>query len=89
MNARVKPEKDRRRRPAPVPCGPTAPAPVAPSRREALRFGLRDRAAAVLQDLRDLKQDAPGLITSAAALADLAGAEDAMQRVVSHLERPS
>jgi hypothetical protein len=89
MTARTRPSKDRRRRPPPVPCGPMAPAPVAPSRREALRFGLRDRAAAVLQDLRDLKQDAPGLITSAAALSYLDRAEYLMQSVVIHLEDPS
>lgn len=76
-----------RRRPL-VPCGPGAPAPAPPatSRREKGRFGLRDRAAAVLQDVRDLREDAPSLLDSSQALAGLAQAEDALRRVLNDLE---
>lgn len=84
--------RERRRKATPLPCGPGAPiAPHVPretesERRARLRFGLRDRLAVITQDVRDAHQDAQGAITDPKVMRDLLGAQDALARVLAHLE---
>lgn len=93
--ASKKPGDDRRRRRPPIPCGPGAAPPATVPRETAgerilrVKFGVRDRIAAIVQDLRDVHADAVGSITSGPVLASLMSAEQDLKQVLNHLERPA
>ena len=70
-----------------IPCGPGAPPPAIGPSLANKPFGLRDRVRAIVDDIRDARIDARGIVTTARGQRALADAEDSMNRVLAELEK--